>query len=289
MELLKFHGIPWNFYSRCGDSMEFHGIPWNLVLASSSMELSKFHGIPWNFWRVPWNSMELWNIDINKFHNRGSVFHCFLYDFMSLYIRQSISSWNIEIFQFQSNFLVPFILDKWRYSILNGGLLYLKYILTLFSRNCPDDSFFSQKPCSEIPTRVCHDISIFKKHYSRKMSIPLQPPPPTFHKNDIQWSSPTVAMLSGTHFIQENSSRDWLSFFYARSWEFIFFKTTIFVSHIYISAYASYIHGEVGHSAVAHQTNIFFISDERKVTSSRGLPIPEAVMISAKPGKYALR
>ena len=62
MELLKFHGIPWNFYSRCGDSMEFHGIPWNLVLASSSMELSKFHGIPWNFpfdpekfHGIPWN------------------------------------------------------------------------------------------------------------------------------------------------------------------------------------------------------------------------------------------
>ena len=149
MELLKFHGIPWNFYSRCGDSMEFHGIPWNLVLASSSMELSKFHGIPWNsmelpFWHgkvpwnsmefhgtsgefhgIPWNSMELWNIDINKFHNWGSVFHCFLYDFMSLYIRQSISSWNIEIFQFQSNFLVPLILVKWRYSILNGGLFFV--------------------------------------------------------------------------------------------------------------------------------------------------------------------
>ena len=136
MELLKFHGIPWNFYSRCGDSMEFHGIwcwhqvPWNF---QSSMEFHgtsfltwkssmEFHGIPWNFWRVPWNSMELWNIDINKFHNWGSVFHCFLYDFMSLYIRQSISSWNIEIFQFQSNFLVPLILVKWRYSILNGGL-----------------------------------------------------------------------------------------------------------------------------------------------------------------------
>ena len=145
MELLKFHGIPWNFYSRCGDSMEFHGIPWNLVLASSSMELSKFHGIPWNFpfdlekfhgipwnfWRVPWNSMELWNIDINKFHNWGSVFHCFLYDFMSLYIRQSISSWNIEIFQFQSNFLVPLILVQWRYSILNGGLLH-----TFFYGSC---------------------------------------------------------------------------------------------------------------------------------------------------------
>ena len=100
MELSKFHGIPWNF----------------------PFDLEKFHGIPWNFWRVPWNSMELWNIDINKFHNWGSVFHCFSYDFMSLYIRQSISSWNIDIFQFQSNFLVPLILVKWRYSILNGGL-----------------------------------------------------------------------------------------------------------------------------------------------------------------------
>ena len=99
------------------------------MLASSSMELSKFHGIPWNFpfdlekfHGIPWNSMELWNIDINKFHNWGSVLHCLLHDFMLLYIRQSISSWNIEIFQFQSNFLVPFILLKWRYSILNGGL-----------------------------------------------------------------------------------------------------------------------------------------------------------------------
>ena len=116
----RFHGIPWNLVL-ASSSMElskFHGIPWNFPF-----DLEKFHGIPWNFWRVPWNSMELWNIDINKFHNWGSVFHCFLYDFMSLYIRQSISSWNIEIFQFQSNFLVPLILVKWRYSILNGGLL----------------------------------------------------------------------------------------------------------------------------------------------------------------------
>ena len=89
-KFLKFHGIPWNFCSESGDSMEFHGIPSNLVLASSSMELSKFHGIPWNLpfdlekfhgiprnvWRVPWNSMKLWNININKFHNWGSVFHC---------------------------------------------------------------------------------------------------------------------------------------------------------------------------------------------------------------------
>ena len=73
---------------------------------------------------IAWNSMELWNIDINKFHNWGSVFHYLLHDFVSLYIRQSISSWNIEIFQFQSNFLVPLILVKWRYSILNGGLFY---------------------------------------------------------------------------------------------------------------------------------------------------------------------
>ena len=142
MELWKFHGtwcyhqIPWNSMESPDLEQKFHGIPWNLVLATSSMELSKFHGIPWNFpfdlkkfhgipwkfWRVPWNSMELWNIDINKFHNLGSVFHCLLHDFMLLYIRQSISSWNIEIFQFQGNFLVPLILLKWRYSILNGGL-----------------------------------------------------------------------------------------------------------------------------------------------------------------------
>ena len=113
MELLKFYGIPWNFCSRSGDSTEFHEIPWNLVLASSSMELSKFHWIPWNFpfdlvssmeihgiswnfWRVPWNSMENWNIDINEFHNWGSVFHCLLHDFMLLYIRQSISYWDIS-------------------------------------------------------------------------------------------------------------------------------------------------------------------------------------------------
>ena len=131
---MEFHGtfilgvaIPWN-------SMEFHGIwcwhqvPWNF---QSSME---FHGTSGEFHGIPWNSMELWNIDINKFHNWGSVFHCFLYDFMSLYIRQSISSWNIEIFQFQSNFLVPLILVKWRYSILNGGLLYtLLMFCLLFS------------------------------------------------------------------------------------------------------------------------------------------------------------
>ena len=171
MELLKFHGIPWNFYSRCGDSMEFHGIPWNLVLASSSMELSKFHGIPWNsmelpFWHgkvpwnsmefhgtsgefhgIPWNSMELWNIDINKFHNWGSVFHCFLYDFMSLYIRQSISSWNIEIFQFQSNFLVPLILVKWRYSILNGGLLYMRHLTHMSELNALHARSYVWIPC----------------------------------------------------------------------------------------------------------------------------------------------
>ena len=115
--------------------MEFHGtfvlglaIPWN------SMEFSvgiKFHGIPWNFpfdlekfHGILWNSMEVWNIDINKFHNLGSVFHCLLHDFMLLYIRQSISCQNIEIFQFQSNFL-PLTLLKWRHSILNGGLLYI--------------------------------------------------------------------------------------------------------------------------------------------------------------------
>ena len=125
--------------------MEFHGtfilgvaIPWNSMefgVGTSSVKLSKFHGIPWNFpfdlkkfHGIPWNSMELWNIDINKFHNWGSVFHCFLYDFMSLYIRQSISSWNIEIFQSQSNFLVPLILVKWWYSILNGGLLLAEYV-----------------------------------------------------------------------------------------------------------------------------------------------------------------
>ena len=155
MELLKFHGIPWNFYSRCGDSMEFHGIwcwhqfPWNfqssiefhgtsLLTWNSSME---FHGIPWNSWQVPWNSMELWNIDINKFHNWGSVFHCFLYDFMSLFIRQSISSWSIEIFQFQSNFLVPLILVKWRYSILNGSLLYTCKKITILTLKCHFHSF----------------------------------------------------------------------------------------------------------------------------------------------------
>ena len=121
--------IPWNSME-FGVGIKFHGtfkVPWN------SMELPFWHGkVPWNsmefhgtsgeFHGIPWNSMELWNIDINKFHNWGSVFQGFLYDFMSLYIRQSISSWNIEIFQFQSNFLVPLILVKWRYSILNGGL-----------------------------------------------------------------------------------------------------------------------------------------------------------------------
>ena len=115
---IKFHGtfkVPWN-------SMElpfWHGkVPWN------SME---FHGTSGEFHGIPWNSMELWNIDINKFHNWGSVFQGFLYDFMSLFIRQSISSWNNEIFQFQSNFLVPLILVKWQYSILNGGLLVTLY------------------------------------------------------------------------------------------------------------------------------------------------------------------
>ena len=123
---MEFHGIwcwhqvPWNFQS----SMEFHGT--SLLTWKSSME---FHGTSGEFHGIPWNSMELWNIDINKFHNWGSVFQGFLYDFMSLFIRQSISSWNNEIFQFQSNFLVPLILVKWRYSILNGGLLKTKYML----------------------------------------------------------------------------------------------------------------------------------------------------------------
>ena len=68
----KFHGtfkIPWNFYSRCGDSMEFHGIwcwhqvPWNfqssmefhgtsLLTWKSSME---FHGTSGEFQGIPWN------------------------------------------------------------------------------------------------------------------------------------------------------------------------------------------------------------------------------------------
>ena len=144
----KFHGTfknPWNsmeFFSRSGDSMEFHGnscwhqVPWNfqssmdfhgtsLLTWKSSME---FHGTSGEFHGIPWNSMELWNIDIYKFHNWGSVFQCLLHDFMLLYIRQSISSWNIDIFLFQSNFLVPLILLKWRYSILNGGLLYIYYM-----------------------------------------------------------------------------------------------------------------------------------------------------------------
>ena len=123
---IKFHGtfkVPWN-------SMEFHGT--SLLTWKSSME---FHGTSGEFHGIPWNSMELWNIDINKFHNWGSVFHCFLYDFMSLYIRQSISCWNIEIFQFQSNFLVPLILVKWRYSILNGGLF---LVFQTINRNSAD-------------------------------------------------------------------------------------------------------------------------------------------------------
>ena len=39
------------------------------------------------------------NIDIDKFHNAGSVFHCLLHDFIWIYIRQSISSWNNGISQ----------------------------------------------------------------------------------------------------------------------------------------------------------------------------------------------
>ena len=172
MEILQFHGIPWNFSTGYSDSMEFHGIwlcsqiPWNFLNSTELLfKVSWFHGIPWNSmefdvgikfhgtFKVPWNSMELpfwhgkvpsnsmefhgtsgefhWiplnsmelrNIDINKFHNWRSVFHRLLYDIMLLYIRQSISSWNIDIFQFQSNFLVPPIMFKWRFSILNGGL-----------------------------------------------------------------------------------------------------------------------------------------------------------------------
>ena len=135
---------------------EFHGIPWNFPF-----DLEKFHGIPWNFWRDPTNSMELWNIVIDKFHNWGSVFHCLLHDFMLLYIRQSISSWNIEIFQFQSNFLVPLILLKWRYSILNGGLLYIPYIyiyifIFIFQRFTPSKSFGIQSQYYHIHD-ICQD------------------------------------------------------------------------------------------------------------------------------------
>ena len=114
---MEFHGIwcwyqlPWNFQS----SMEFHGT--SLLTWKSSMEFhgtyGEFHGIPWNceiLILINFIIVEVYIIDD---------------DFMSLYIRQSISSWNIEIFQFQSNFLVPLILVKWRYSILNGGLLYI--------------------------------------------------------------------------------------------------------------------------------------------------------------------
>ena len=144
----QLHGIPWNLYSQIAwnfsnsmefhgngysDTMEFHGIwlcsqiPWNFGVGI------KFHGtfkVPWNsmelpFWpgKIPWNSMELLassmefngirNIDINKFHNWGSVFHCLLHDFMLLYIRQSISSWNIEIFQFHFAQMAIFH-SKWR-------------------------------------------------------------------------------------------------------------------------------------------------------------------------------
>ena len=66
MKRFKFHGIPWNFCSRSGDSMEFHGIPWNLVLASSAMEFHgtslltwknsmEFHGTSGEFHGIPWN------------------------------------------------------------------------------------------------------------------------------------------------------------------------------------------------------------------------------------------
>ena len=118
MELLFqvswFHGIPWNSME-FGVSIKFHGtfkVPWNSMEllfwhGKVSLNSMEFHGTSGEFHGIPWNSMELWNININKFHNWGSVFHRLLYDIMLLYIRQSISSWNIEIFQFQSNFLVP--------------------------------------------------------------------------------------------------------------------------------------------------------------------------------------
>ena len=48
MELFEFHGIPWNFCSRSGDSMKFHGIPWNFPF-----DMDKFHGIPCH--GIPWN------------------------------------------------------------------------------------------------------------------------------------------------------------------------------------------------------------------------------------------
>ena len=158
-----------------GVGIKFHGIfkvPWN------SMELPFWPGkVPWNsgeFHGIPWNSMELWNIDINKFHNWGSVFHCLLHDFMSLYIRQSISSWNIEIFQFQNNFLVPLILVKWRYSILNGGLLKAKFRWYSSTQNGVPDAqlvflfqFLDRKMPEEHPRQAIHTMATVWTHWSR--------------------------------------------------------------------------------------------------------------------------
>ena len=40
---------------------------------------------------IPWISMDLYDIDINKFHISGNLYHCLLHDFMLLCIRESIS------------------------------------------------------------------------------------------------------------------------------------------------------------------------------------------------------
>ena len=92
----RFHGIPWNntSFMQLDTNTKFHAIPQNSMESAdlqklyvirrnfrSSMELGSITNFPYdieNYMKIQWNSMELLTIDINRFHNWRSVFHCFM-------------------------------------------------------------------------------------------------------------------------------------------------------------------------------------------------------------------
>ena len=87
IDILQFHGIPWNSKELTRNYMEFHGT------SQLYGDFTEFHGIPWNFGvranfhgfclnsgiqgvGIPWNSMELhsmWCWRSIKFH--GTSLH----------------------------------------------------------------------------------------------------------------------------------------------------------------------------------------------------------------------
>ena len=120
-----------------------------------------FHVITVNIWWFPRNSKELWNIDINQFHNSGSVFHCCM---ISCY-HISDNPLVVEIMRYHSykaTFLMPLIWLKWRYSILNGGLFWIKpipfYLLVQLIYNAIS-AWISE---TELPTAITHLCPTFK-------------------------------------------------------------------------------------------------------------------------------